>query len=318
MKYICLVYHEENNMRALPDDELTALVDECGEWIDDLEKGRHHVYSAGLQSIRTAATIRRRNGSVTVTDGPFTETKEFLGGFTLIEARDMNEAIRLASKLPAARIGSIEVRPVLTPDLETDDPLDHKIAESIRRSVHGESITRGIGPTKKEILMEDVISQAKADFVRAKDQLSRAFATTPDDKINWAPSPTARTPVQIVVHCAQALKNINEFLDGRPFEFTDTAAADKFFRENERPFTTREEAVSLLEKNCAEYLVWLDALTPERLNTSIQLPFGLGSAPLAVGLTFPPAHTSGHAGQIEYIQTIYGDRDWHLNAPRAN
>jgi hypothetical protein len=166
--------------------------------------------------------------------------------------------------------------------------------------------------------MEDAISKAKADFVRAKDQLTRALANTPDDKVNWAPSPTARTPVQIVVHCAQALRNINEFLDGQPFPVTDTAAADKFFREQEQPFTTREQAVSLLEKNSAEYLAWLDALTPERLNTSIQLPFGLGSAPVAAGLAFPAAHTQGHVGQIDYIQTIYGDRAWHLNVPKAN
>src|SRR5258706_2858285 len=164
--------------------------------------------------------------------------------------------------------------------------------------------------------MEDVISQAKADFVRAKDQLSRAFANTPDDRVNWAPTPTARTPVQIVVHCAQALKNINDFLDGRQFAFTNTAEADKYFREQERPFTTREQAVSLLEKNSSEYLAWLDALTPDRLNTLIQLPFGPGAAPLAVGLSFPPTHTNGHVGQIDYIQTIYGDYDWHL--PKAN
>jgi hypothetical protein len=136
MKYACLVYHEEKTLRSLPQDELITLVGECGEWIQELERGGHHVYSAGLQSVRNAATIRDRDGRVSVTDGPFTETKEFLGGFTIIEARDMNEAIRLASRLPAARIGSLEVRPVLTPDLETNDPVDHKIAECIRSSVH--------------------------------------------------------------------------------------------------------------------------------------------------------------------------------------
>src|SRR6266700_1570301 len=99
---------EESKLRSAPVDEMIALVGECGEWIEDLERGGHHVYSAGLQSVRTAVTIRSRDGQVSVTDGPFTETKEFLGGFTLIEARDMNEAIRLASRLPAARIGSIE------------------------------------------------------------------------------------------------------------------------------------------------------------------------------------------------------------------
>src|ERR1700687_957373 len=113
MKYICLVYHEEKKLDALTQDELDALVGECGVWVEELDKGGHHVFSAGLQSIRTATTVRNRNGKLTMTDGPFAETKEFLGGFTILNARDLNEAIQLASKLPAARLGSIDVRPGL-------------------------------------------------------------------------------------------------------------------------------------------------------------------------------------------------------------
>jgi hypothetical protein len=136
MKYICLVYHEEKKLDALTQEELDALVGECGVWVEELDKGGHHVFSAGLQSVKTATTVRSRNGTLITTDGPFAETKEFLGGFTILNARDLNEAIQLASKLPAVRVGSIEVRPVLSPDVELTDPLDQKIGAAIRRGAH--------------------------------------------------------------------------------------------------------------------------------------------------------------------------------------
>jgi hypothetical protein len=136
MKYICLVYHEESTLAALPRADLEALVGECGAWVGDLKKGGHHVFSAGLQSVRSATTLRSRNGELAMSDGPFAETKEFLGGFTIINARDLNEAIQLASKLPAVQVGTIEVRPVLEPDVESADPLDQKLAAAIRPQAH--------------------------------------------------------------------------------------------------------------------------------------------------------------------------------------
>jgi hypothetical protein len=132
MKYICLVYHEEKKLDALSPAELEGLVGECGGWVRELDEGGHHVFSAGLQSVRAAMTLRNRNGKLAMTDGPFAETKEFLGGFTIVNARDLNEAIQLASKLPAVRLGSIEVRPVLEPDVESTDPLDRKIGTAMR------------------------------------------------------------------------------------------------------------------------------------------------------------------------------------------
>ena len=113
MKYICLVYHEEKKLAALSQNELEALVGECGAWVEELAKGGHHVFSAGLQCVRTAMTVRNRNGKLAVTDGPFAETKEQLGGYFLVEANDLDEAIRLAERIPAARWGSIEVRPII-------------------------------------------------------------------------------------------------------------------------------------------------------------------------------------------------------------
>ena len=140
MKYICLVYQDEEKLRGLPDGALDEMIVECGVWVAELEAGGHHVFSACLQSIRSAATVRNWTGQISVTDGPFAETKEFLGGFTILEARDLNQAIHLASKLPAVRIGSIEVRPVLDADAEVCDPLDRKVAAALRRANHSISI----------------------------------------------------------------------------------------------------------------------------------------------------------------------------------
>ena len=103
---------------------MDSLVGACIGWVEELEKGGHHILTAGLQSVRSAATVRVRNGKLSSTDGPFAETKEVLGGFTLINAKDFDEALQLAAKFPAARTGSMEVRPVLEPGEEAADPLD--------------------------------------------------------------------------------------------------------------------------------------------------------------------------------------------------
>jgi hypothetical protein len=110
MKYLCLVYLEEQKLRAVPDSECMA----CGT---GFRNSGVLIAAEALQPIDTATTVRIRNGKMSVTDGPFAETKEQLAGFYLIEARDLNDAIQVASKIPPAREGSIEVRPVrdLTP-----------------------------------------------------------------------------------------------------------------------------------------------------------------------------------------------------------
>jgi hypothetical protein len=113
MKYLCLIYNEEKVFETTPAAELQAISDECVEQCDALEKSGVLLACERLQPVRTATTIRVRNGKPTITDGPFAETREQLGGFFLIEARDLNEAIRIAEKLPPGRLGSIEVRPVM-------------------------------------------------------------------------------------------------------------------------------------------------------------------------------------------------------------
>ena len=105
MKYLCLVYMESDKLHAVPDNECMA----CG---DGLRKSGKLVAAEALQPVDTATTVRVRNGKLSVTDGPFAETKEKLAGFYLIEATDLNDAIQVASKIPPAREGSVEVRPV--------------------------------------------------------------------------------------------------------------------------------------------------------------------------------------------------------------
>jgi hypothetical protein len=105
MKYLCLVYLEREKWHAIDDRECSN----CGE---DLRQRGVLVAAEPLHPVESATTVRIRNGRLTVTDGPFAETKEQLAGFYLIEALDLNEAIRIASRIPPAREGSIEVRPV--------------------------------------------------------------------------------------------------------------------------------------------------------------------------------------------------------------
>jgi hypothetical protein len=112
MKYMCLVYYDEKTLEALSKSEYDALVEEVLAYREVLRKSGHYITSDGLQPVETATTIRIRNGRVSATDGPFAETKEQLGGFMLIEARDLNDAIRVASQLPPLRLGCIEVRPL--------------------------------------------------------------------------------------------------------------------------------------------------------------------------------------------------------------
>jgi len=137
LKYICLVYHEEKTFEEISEEALAEVITECGLWVEELEKGGHHVFSAALQSVRSAQTLRERGQVLQTTDGPFAETKEYLGGFTIIDAKDAEEAARLAAGCPAARIGTVEVRPVFEYDGPLSDPLDQKIAAAIRRSAAG-------------------------------------------------------------------------------------------------------------------------------------------------------------------------------------
>lgn len=115
MKYICLGYMNEEVWETMSEDERNTFVDECFSYDEELKKNGHFTGGEALQGPRNAATLRWNTGKVTVTDGPFTETKEHLGGIMLLEATDLNHAIRLLSKHPSLRLGrggsSWEIRP---------------------------------------------------------------------------------------------------------------------------------------------------------------------------------------------------------------
>jgi hypothetical protein len=113
MKYLCLIYDEEKKMMSMPKSEADAFMGEYSAFTEGIKKSGHYVGGEALQPVQTATTVRVRNGKVSTTDGPFAETKEQLGGFYLINARDLNDAIQIASKIPSARLGTVEVRPVV-------------------------------------------------------------------------------------------------------------------------------------------------------------------------------------------------------------
>jgi hypothetical protein len=114
MKYLCLIYDDEKKMAALAKGDVDALMREYWAFDESIRKSGHHLAGEALKPVQTATTLRVRNGRLSTTDGPFAETKEQLGGFYLIEARDLNDAIQVAQRIPSVRTGSIEVRPVET------------------------------------------------------------------------------------------------------------------------------------------------------------------------------------------------------------
>ncbi|MGH7348417.1 MAG: YciI family protein [Candidatus Rokuibacteriota bacterium] len=112
MKFLFLIYHDEKELDALPQGEMQGLVDAALDYDEEIRQSGHYIVSNALQRVRTARTVRVRGGKVSITDGPFAETKEQLGGFFLVEAKDMDEAAEVASRFPPGRLGSIEVRPI--------------------------------------------------------------------------------------------------------------------------------------------------------------------------------------------------------------
>jgi hypothetical protein len=125
MKYVCLGYMDESKWESTSETERNAFIDACFTYDDELRNGGHFAGGEALDSARNATTLRFTNGKVTVTDGPFTETKEQLGGILILEARDLNHAIQLMSKHPGVRGGPFEIRPIID--------MSEMVAESKRR-----------------------------------------------------------------------------------------------------------------------------------------------------------------------------------------
>jgi hypothetical protein len=112
MKYVCLGYIDQSLWDRVPETERDTVMDGCFAYDDELRRGGHFAGGEALQDPRNATTLRFRDGAVTVTDGPFAETKEQIGGILFLEARDLNEAIQLMSRHPGVRVGPFEIRPV--------------------------------------------------------------------------------------------------------------------------------------------------------------------------------------------------------------
>ena len=117
MKYLCLAYYDEAKFAALPKPEVDAIVSQCPRHDEALRRSGHLIVQASLGPTSASMTVRPRNGRVSITDGPFAETKEQVGGFFIIDAKDLNEALRVAAMHPAAHLGEqvgwgLEVRPI--------------------------------------------------------------------------------------------------------------------------------------------------------------------------------------------------------------
>ena len=112
MKYLCLIYDEETTLAGMSKAESDAFMGEYFAFTEDIKKSGHYLGGEALKPVHTATTVRVRKGKMSTTDGPFAETKEQLGGYYMVEARDLNEAIQIAAKIPSARTGSVEVRPI--------------------------------------------------------------------------------------------------------------------------------------------------------------------------------------------------------------
>jgi len=112
MRYLCLIYDEEKKMTAMSKGEADAFMGEYFAFTEDIKKSGHYVGGNALKPVSTATSVQVRTGKMSTTDGPFAETKEQLGGYYLIEAKDLNDALQVAAKIPSAKTGTVEVRPI--------------------------------------------------------------------------------------------------------------------------------------------------------------------------------------------------------------
>lgn len=112
MKYLCLIYDDESKWGTMPQAEAEAMMGEYFAFTEGIKQSGHYIGGEALQPTQTATSVRVRSGKISTTDGPFAETKEQLGGYYLINAKDLNDAIQVASKIPSSRIGTIEIRPI--------------------------------------------------------------------------------------------------------------------------------------------------------------------------------------------------------------
>ena len=155
-------------------------------------------------------------------------------------------------------------------------------------------------------------TRAAADFAMARGGLEHALRHVPADRLNWSPSPSARTPLEIAGHAAKAVRNMLGNMTGETFAVPTPDAAEQLFREEDKGYRDLQTVLTMLQENGDAYLNWLDAVTDEHLERVVPMPFGLPSMRVRDTVAFMALHMNMHVAQIQYIQTIYGDRDWHL------
>jgi hypothetical protein len=114
MKYMLLIYDAEATLAQMSAEESRAFMADYFKFSEEIRASGHSVAGDALESVRTSTTVRIREGRTSITDGPFAETREQLGGYYVIEAKDLDEALKIAARIPSARTGSIEVRPIVT------------------------------------------------------------------------------------------------------------------------------------------------------------------------------------------------------------
>lgn len=160
--------------------------------------------------------------------------------------------------------------------------------------------------------MQDKIRQFKAEFEQAIGGVKHALGTTTADRLTWSPSKSARSPLQVAAHVAIGGRDMLGNLTGNTFPIETTEEAEQFHRERDSKVESLEECTQMLDDLTRDYFSWLDGLTEKSLDEPMKLPFGMGEMPVSMGITFMPLHVQWHTAQINYIQTIYGDHDWHM------
>lgn len=157
----------------------------------------------------------------------------------------------------------------------------------------------------------DARAQAAIDNLqRAVEKMKASLARVPDGRIDWQPSSTARSPLHLVAHSAFAIEFIRQLILGTPYAASTMEQADADFLLMESEITTREQVTKLIDENCSRYIDTVGQLTDSQLESEVDAPFGLGKVPVWLAITFGGLHTQLHQAQLEYVQTIYGDRAW--------
>lgn len=173
-----------------------------------------------------------------------------------------------------------------------------------------EGLVQTTGRLVREAQLMTEIDSACGTLEMSVSRLHRAVARIAADKLNWSPSETARSTIHLAAHCGWSLGWIRSTMEGKPYPAATTAIGDREMREFEQSFNEIESAVALVDEKAGEWISYVRSLTVEDLDRMVDMPFGFGQIRVRDVLGAAAWHTNDHCAQIEYIQTILGDRDW--------